>query len=75
MLVLTRKKNQSLVIGNDIEIQVVEVSGEQVRIGIKAPSSIRILRKELFVDIHSQNLAAAVNPTMLDNLEKSKNEN
>ncbi|MCD4813458.1 carbon storage regulator CsrA [bacterium] len=72
MLVLTRKRNQSLVIGNDIEIQILEVSGEQVRIGIKAPPSVRILRKELFDEIHHQNLAAAVNPAMLDNLKKIK---
>lgn len=47
MLVLSRKVGQSIIIGDNIELMVIEVSGEQVRIGIDAPRSIRINRKEL----------------------------
>ncbi len=59
MLVLTRKKNQSLKVGDEIEIRVLEINGEQVRLGISAPVSVRVLRKELYTDIHQQNLQAA----------------
>ena len=68
MLVLTRKKNQSLKLGEDIEIQILDVNGEQVRIGISAPSSVRVLRKELYVDIHKQNLQAAALPETIKGL-------
>lgn len=64
MLVLTRKVNQSIVIGNDIEVVVLEVRGEQVRLGIKAPKSVAVHRKEIFEQIQDENQAAAnVDPT------------
>ncbi len=47
MLVLTRKVGESLLIGEDIEITVTEISGDKVRIGIQAPAQLRILRREL----------------------------
>lgn len=59
MLVLTRKKKQSLMLGEDIEIQVLEVNGEQIRLGIKAPKAMKIYRKEIFDEIHRENAAAA----------------
>lgn len=59
MLVLTRKKKQSLMLGDDIEIQIIEVQGEQVRLGISAPKALRIWRKEIYAEIHSANAAAA----------------
>ncbi len=70
MLVLTRKKKQSVILGDDIEIQILEVSGEQVRIGIKAPTTLRILRKEIYTEIHAQNQAAVV--TTPEKLQKMK---
>jgi carbon storage regulator len=70
MLVLTRKKKQSVILGDDIEIQILEVSGEQVRIGIKAPTTLRILRKEIYTEIHAQNQAAVV--TTPEGLQKMK---
>lgn len=70
MLVLTRKKNQSLKLGDEIEIKILEVNGDQVRLGISAPNTIRVLRKELYVDIHKQNVQAAVIPEALSNLNK-----
>lgn len=58
MLVLTRKVNQSIVIGDGIEIVVLEVRGEQVRIGIKAPKEVAVHRKEVFDQIQAENEAA-----------------
>ena len=48
MLVLTRKTNQKIVIGDDIEITIVEISGSQVRIGITAPRDVRVNRREVY---------------------------
>ncbi len=52
MLVLTRKSNQSIMIGDDIEVSVLAIMGEKVRIGIEAPRSIPVFRKEVYVEIH-----------------------
>ncbi len=51
MLVLTRKSNQSIMIGDDIEISVLAVTGEKVRIGIEAPRSVPVFRREVYVEI------------------------
>ncbi len=59
MLVLTRKVNQSIVIGTDIEVVVLEVRGEQVRLGIKAPRSVAVHRQEVYEQIKDENQAAA----------------
>lgn len=59
MLVLTRKTNESIQIGDDIEIKVIGIEGEQVKLGISAPKSVEIHRKEIYVDIQEQNNAAA----------------
>ncbi len=55
MLVLSRKKGQSIMIGNDIKITVVETSGDTVRIGIEAPLETEIFRLELYQQIQSEN--------------------
>ncbi len=66
MLVLTRKVNQSIIIGEGIEVVVLEVRGEQVRLGIKAPRDVTVHRKEIFEQIHTENVAASdVDPTDL----------
>jgi carbon storage regulator len=52
VLVLTRKSNQSIMIGDDIEISVLAVTGEKVRIGIEAPRSVPVFRREVYVEIH-----------------------
>lgn len=54
MLVLTRKPDQSIMIGNEIEITVLEVRGEQVRLGIRAPRDIAVHRKEVYEQIHEE---------------------
>ncbi|USK69974.1 carbon storage regulator CsrA [Peribacillus asahii] len=55
MLVLTRKLNESIMIGNDIEITVLAVEGEQIKLGINAPKHIDIHRKEVYLSIQQEN--------------------
>ncbi len=59
MLVLTRRKGQSLIIGEDIEISVEDVNGDAVRIGIRAPQEISVYRRELYDAIREENISAA----------------
>ncbi len=59
MLVLTRKKGQSIMIGDDVEISVVEVNGDAVRIGIRAPKDVSIYRREIYEAIQEENIRAA----------------
>ena len=59
MLVLTRKLHQSIVIGDQIEVVVLEVRGEQVRLGIKAPKDVTVHRKEIYEQIQEENKGAA----------------
>ena len=58
MLVLTRKRNESIVIGDDIEVSVLSVAGEKVRIGIDAPRAVAVFRKEVYLEIQQQRLEA-----------------
>ena len=51
MLVLTRKSNQSIMVGDDIEVSVLAVMGEKVRIGISAPREVPVFRKEVYLEI------------------------
>jgi carbon storage regulator len=59
MLVLTRKSNQSIMIGDDVEVSVLSIMGEKVRLGISAPRDVPVFRKEVFLEIQAQNLEAA----------------
>lgn len=61
MLVLTRRVNQSIKIGDDIEITIIEVRGDQVRLGVTAPRDIPVHRKEVYLQIQQENLNAARN--------------
>lgn len=54
MLVLSRKTNQSIMIGDEIEITVLSVSGEKVRLGIKAPREVPVYRDEVYNEVSSQ---------------------
>ena len=58
MLALTRKKGESLVVNNNIEITVLEIRGDQVKIGISAPKEVPIYRKEVYLQIQNENKAA-----------------
>jgi carbon storage regulator len=54
MLVLTRKSNQSIMIGDEIEVSVLAIMGEKVRIGIQAPRTIPVFRKEVYLEIQQE---------------------
>lgn len=56
MLVLSRRKNQSIMIGDDVEIIITDISDDKVKIGIKAPKSMKIFRKELIEEIQEENV-------------------
>lgn len=71
MLVLSRKVNETIKIGDDIEIRVLEVKGESVRIGIEAPKSMEILRGELILTISETNTEAnKLNHALFNKLSK-----
>ncbi|WP_191566716.1 carbon storage regulator CsrA [Metabacillus idriensis] len=71
MLVLTRKVNEAIQIGDDVEIKVLSVSGDQIKIGIVAPKHVEIHRKEIYLSIQEENNKAANAP--LDLLKQLKN--
>lgn len=58
MLALSRKKNESIVVNNDIEITILDIKGDQVKIGITAPKSVPVYRKEVYLQIQESNKAA-----------------
>jgi carbon storage regulator len=58
MLVLTRKSNQSIMIGDDIEVSVLAIMGEKVRIGIQAPRDIPVFRKEVYLEIQQEQVGS-----------------
>ena len=75
MLILSRKKDESILIGSDIEITVVSVQGDQVKLGIKAPKQVDVYRKELFEEIQHENKEAAeitINIGQLINSSKNR---
>jgi carbon storage regulator len=55
MLVLTRKLNESIMIGNDVKITVIDVRGDQVKLGISAPRQIAVHREEVYLEIQREN--------------------
>ena len=61
MLALSRKKGEALMINNDIEITVLEIKGEQVKIGISAPKEVPVYRKEVYIQIQEANKEASAN--------------
>lgn len=69
MLALSRKKDEAIIINDNIEVKILEVKGDQVKIGISAPKSIPIYRKEVFVQIQEANKEAAQSVDM-ENLKK-----
>ena len=61
MLALSRKQGESIVIGNNIEITVLQAKGDQVKIGISAPKSVPVYRKEIYAQIQEENREAVAN--------------
>jgi len=75
MLVLTRKKGESIQIGDDIEIKVISIEGDQIKLGIDAPKSIDIHRKEVYIAIQKQNSEAVNADISLISLLNKKSNN
>ena len=59
MLVLSRQRDETIMIGDDIEITVIEVRGDQVRLGVSAPRDVTVHRKEIYLQIQQENRAAS----------------
>ena len=70
MLILTRKTNEKIRIGNDITITIIEVRGDQVKVGVEAPKDVKVFRQEVFNAIQNENRAAVVNTANLDELSQ-----
>ncbi|MFU0782863.1 MAG: carbon storage regulator CsrA [Thermoanaerobacterium thermosaccharolyticum] len=70
MLILTRKIGQSLIIGDDIEVKVVGIDGENIKIGISAPKDVSVMRKELLEVKDENKKAALIDKSSLKKLEK-----
>ena len=69
MLALTRKKGEALMVNNNVEITILEVRGDQVKIGIAAPKDVPIYRKEVYLQIQEEN-KASFSPEGLDALKE-----
>jgi carbon storage regulator len=68
MLILSRKVNEKIMIGDDISISVIEVRGDQVRLGVDAPRSVKVFRQEVFDAIKAENKAAAESRPVLPDI-------
>ena len=71
MLILSRKTDQQIKIGEDITITIIDIHGDQVKIGVEAPRNVKVFRQEVFNAIKSENTAAAtVNTENIEGLSK-----
>ena len=68
MLILSRKINEKILIGDDVVLTIIDTRGDQIKIGIEAPKSVKILRHEVFEAIQSENKAAALSDEGLKKL-------
>lgn len=59
MLVLTRKSDEAIKLGDDVTVTIIEIKGNQVRLGIEAPANVRVYRKELYDKIQSENILSS----------------
>ncbi len=70
MLVLARKLNESIMIGDDVEVVVIDIKGDQVKLGIRAPKNVTVHRKEIYQDIKQENIAAISSEFKPDDLRE-----
>ncbi len=70
MLILSRKVNEKIIIGDDVVLTIIDTRGDQVKIGVEAPKYVKILRHEVFEAIQSENRAAALSDESLKKLPK-----
>ena len=68
MLILSRKINEKIIIGDDVVLTIIDARGDQIKIGIEAPKSVKILRHEVFEAIQRENKAAALSEESLKKL-------
>ena len=68
MLILSRKINESIILGDNIVVSVVDIKGDQVKIGISAPKDVKVYRKEVFEAIQNENKAAVLKATDMPDL-------
>lgn len=68
MLILSRKINEKIMIGEDISIAIIEIRGDQVKIGVDAPRAVKVFRQEVYEAIQNENRAAATSPVNLEGL-------
>lgn len=73
MLALTRKKGEALVLNNNIEVTILEIRGDQVKIGVSAPKEVPIYRKEVYLQIQKENEESSHAENMAENMEMLKN--
>ena len=73
MLALSRKKNEALMINNNMEVTILEIKGDQVKIGIEAPREVPVYRKEVYLQIQQSNKEAMDNAISQENMDALKN--
>jgi carbon storage regulator len=73
MLILARKVNESIIIGDKVEVSVVDIKGDQVKLGIKAPKDVKVYRLEVYEAIQEENKAAALSkPAHIPQIDELK---
>ena len=65
MLILSRKTNEKIMIGDDISVSIIEIRGDQVRVGVDAPKTVKVFRQEVYDAIRAENKAAAQSAAVL----------
>ncbi|MDR1057931.1 MAG: carbon storage regulator CsrA [Treponema sp.] len=69
MLILSRKINEKIMIGDEISISIIEIRGDQVRLGVDAPKTVKVFRQEVFDAIRAENQAAAASTPVFPELD------
>ena len=69
MLAMTRRVGESIIINNDVEVTILDVKGDQIKVGINAPKTVPIYRKEIFNQIKEENESAMIDASRLDDLK------